>query len=116
MPLTNLFIVGAPKCGTTTLHDLLNSQENIEMSAVKEPHFFSEDLTKKITSNIKRKKSVRFKHGKVQKRHYSYVESIDVYHSLWLRRDQTFYGEGSTSYLYSKEESIKIFKYNQKSL
>jgi len=115
MPLTNLFIVGAPKCGTTTLHDLLNSQENIEMSIVKEPHFFCEDLTRKIPSSQKRKKRVKYKNGEIQKRHFSYIESIEIYRSLWLKPDQTFYGEGSTSYLYSKKAPEEIFKYNPES-
>lgn len=37
----NLFIVGAPRCGTTTLHDVLGQHPDIFMSRVKEPHFLS---------------------------------------------------------------------------
>jgi hypothetical protein len=40
----NLFIVGAPKCGTTALYEYLSQHPNIFMSPVKEPHFFARDL------------------------------------------------------------------------
>jgi hypothetical protein len=37
----NLFIPGAAKSGTSSLHNVLNQHEEIYMSKVKEPHFFS---------------------------------------------------------------------------
>lgn len=37
----NLFIVGAPKCGTTSLHNYLSRHPACYMSPVKEPNFFS---------------------------------------------------------------------------
>ena len=37
----NLFIVGPPRSGTTTLHDWLRQHPDIFMSSIKEPHFFS---------------------------------------------------------------------------
>ncbi len=43
MPLPNLFIIGAPKCGTTSLHRYLDQHPRISMSAVKEPKFFLTD-------------------------------------------------------------------------
>lgn len=42
--IPNFFIVGAPKCGTTALYEYLRPHANIYMSAVKEPHFFADDL------------------------------------------------------------------------
>ena len=41
----NLFIIGAMKSGTTTLHEYLDSHPQIAMSRVKEPGFFVEELT-----------------------------------------------------------------------
>ncbi len=41
--LPNLFIPGAAKCATTSLHDYLGQHPDIFMSTVKEPHFFSDD-------------------------------------------------------------------------
>ena len=37
------FIVGAPRCGTTTLAGFLQQHPEVCFSAVKEPHFFSRD-------------------------------------------------------------------------
>ncbi|MDE3180644.1 MAG: sulfotransferase [Acidobacteriota bacterium] len=40
----NLFIVGAPRCGTTSMWSYLGSHPEIFMSKQKEPHFFCLDL------------------------------------------------------------------------
>jgi hypothetical protein len=40
--LPNFFIIGAPKCGTTSLHGYLAAHPEIHMSPVKEPRFFAE--------------------------------------------------------------------------
>jgi hypothetical protein len=39
--LPTFFVVGAPKAGTTSLHHYLDAHPEIQMSAIKEPHFFS---------------------------------------------------------------------------
>lgn len=36
----NLFIIGAPKCGTTSLYEYLYGHPEIYMSPVKEPFYF----------------------------------------------------------------------------
>lgn len=41
----NLFLAGAPKCGTTSLADWLARHPDIFMPALKEPVFFANDLT-----------------------------------------------------------------------
>jgi len=46
MPLPNLFVIGAPKCGTTSLHRYLDQHPRISMSAVKEPKYFLTDGTR----------------------------------------------------------------------
>ncbi len=43
MALPNFFILGAAKCGTTSLHDLLKDHPEIFLPAAKEPQFFSDD-------------------------------------------------------------------------
>jgi len=45
MMLPNLIIIGAMKCGTTSLHEYLNLHPQICMSRVKEPAFFIEEHT-----------------------------------------------------------------------
>jgi Sulfotransferase domain len=44
-PKPNLFIIGAMKSGTTSLHEYLASHPQIAMSRVKEPGFFVEELS-----------------------------------------------------------------------
>ncbi len=44
--LPNLFVVGAAKCGTSTLHEYLSEHSNIQMSNIKEPHFMLRDYIK----------------------------------------------------------------------
>ncbi len=41
----NFFIIGAPKCGTTSLADLLAQHENVFFCPEKEPRFFSHEET-----------------------------------------------------------------------
>jgi hypothetical protein len=41
MALPNLFIIGAAKAGTTSLHYYLDQHPQVQMSVVKEPNFFS---------------------------------------------------------------------------
>lgn len=48
----NFFIIGAPKCGTTSLANWLNDHERIFFSDIKEPNFYNSDLT--IHSRINR--------------------------------------------------------------
>ena len=50
----NLFIPGAAKSGTSSLHNYLNKHPDIFMSESKEPHFFSH--TTKYSSRIEHKK------------------------------------------------------------
>ena len=43
----NFFIVGAPKCGTTSLHNYLANIPDIYMSSLKEPYYFARNLVLK---------------------------------------------------------------------
>jgi len=43
LEVPNLFVVGAPKCGTTTLYEYLSGHPEILMSKEKEPAFFDKD-------------------------------------------------------------------------
>jgi hypothetical protein len=43
MKRPNLFILGAPKCGTTALATWLSAHPEVFVSPVKEPHYFCED-------------------------------------------------------------------------
>ena len=83
----NLFIVGAPKCGTTTMYHLLARHPDVFMCPVKEPHFFGSDLS-----------------------YYpGYIRDEEEYLSLFAGATQEkFVGEASTWYLFSKRACIEI--------
>jgi len=49
-PLPNLFLVGAPRSGTTTLHNCLARHPEIFMSTPKEPHYFCKDVNAEFES------------------------------------------------------------------
>src|SRR5665213_879648 len=42
--LPSFFIIGAPKAGTTSLYHYLDQHPEIFMSAIKEPHFFADEI------------------------------------------------------------------------
>ena len=87
------FIIGAPKCGTTSLHHYLSTHSQITMSVPKEPHYFSTDI---INGGIRDEEEYLdcFSHGD--------KKTIAI-------------GESSTLYLYSKVAVQKIYDYDKKS-
>lgn len=50
---SRLFIVGAPKCGTTSLASWLSDHPQICMSQIKESHYFSHDLAGRVVKHRK---------------------------------------------------------------
>jgi len=89
----NLFIVGAPKCGTTALRDYLQSHPNVFMSRQKEPQFFASD----VIGNL------------------SELPSFAQYIRLFAKAsdDHKIIGEASTRYLLSKIAIHNIFDFNK---
>ena len=93
MALPNLLIVGAAKCGTTSLHNYLNQHPDIFMCSPKEPHFL---INKEI--------------GK-QRIHKGIIDLKD-YKSLFSEKDHLKYrGESSVMYLSFPELAIKNIKH-----
>src|SRR5688572_22560028 len=87
-------IVGAPRCGTTSLARYLSSHPSICFSTPKEPHFFSRhDLAEA-----------------------SAEEALDLIRSQYLerffpgRQADVVLAEGSVSYLYAPERMLPILK------
>lgn len=80
MKFPNFFLVGAPKCGTTTLANMLSQNPQIFFSGQKEPHFFSTDF------NTEEQLSLR------------------QYQKLFSKADNSHVavGEGSVYYMYSQ--------------
>ncbi len=88
--LPNLFIVGAPKCGTSALFEYLRSHPAVCASAVKEPHHFNRDLRP---------------HGRYANR--------ERYLGLFRPRDrQRYLMEASTLYLRSAVAIPDILEFN----
>jgi hypothetical protein len=89
------FIVGAPRCGTTTLASFLQQHPDVCFSAVKEPHFFSRDEVAALSEDEL----------------YPVVEQ-----EYWQRffghcdGDPKLYAEGSVTYLYVPERMAPILK------
>ncbi len=85
--IPNLFIVGAPKCGTTSMYEYLKSHPDIFMSEEKEPGYFDFDHNR----------SDRFSESE----YFSFFNTTKAY---------KFYGEASPMYLYSEEAPQHISK------
>ena len=95
-----IFIVGAAKTGTTSLHYYLNEHPEILMSSEKEPDYFSD---KEILDQ-------GLYYGK------SRIDSLIKYNNLFLKRDkEKFLGDASVSYLFYPEISERIKEYNPES-
>lgn len=89
------FIVGAPRCGTTTLAGFLQQHPDVCFSIVKEPHFFSHDEVAALPED-------RFEEVVAEEywqRFFGHCEG-----------DPKLYAEGSVTYLYAAERMAPILK------
>lgn len=103
----NLFIVGAAKCGTTSLHYYLSQHPDIFMCPVKETHHFADEI-------IKGNSEVNLKHIKKDRTYHTYhIEDRREYDFLFSDiKNETIIGESSPTYLWSEGAALKIFSYN----
>lgn len=119
--IPNLFISGAAKSGTTYIYDFLNIQKNVHMSPIKEPHFFSKEISKIFfnpTSNKRNNFDIEkyLKANRLQKKHIAYIDNMNHYLQLFRENaGATIVGEASTGYLYSTMASKEIYKFNPNS-
>mgnify|MGYP001404692087 CR=1 FL=1 len=92
----NLFIVGAPKCGTTSMYHYLSQHPDIFMSRQKEINFFGKDFIWKNSD------------GK--------VDSIDNYLNFFKNaNNKKIVGEASATYIYSNSACNEIYDFNPNS-
>ena len=89
------FIVGAPRCGTTTLAGFLQQHPEVCFSAVKEPHFFSRDELGGL-DEIQIERLVAEEYLRRFFGHCSGTEKLRA--------------EGSVTYLYTPERMAPILK------
>jgi hypothetical protein len=87
------FIVGAPRCGTTTLSRYLSRHPEICFSKPKEPHFFA-------------RPSLNLDKASLQSQ---YIEPFFAHHDACRHK---LLGEGSVSYLYSRRAIENILEVN----
>ena len=87
----NLFIVGAPKCGTSAIAEYLGEHPAIFMSEPKEPHFFATDMPG-----------------------HRVIDSMDGYEGIFSNATVRHHvlGEASVFYLYSRTALGNIHAFN----
>lgn len=91
----NFFVVGAPKCGTTSMYQYLRQHPEVFVSEVKEPYFFGSDL------------------GLAP---YWGIRNETDYLALFVDAgDAKRVGEASVWYLYSKTAAREIKEFNPSS-
>lgn len=86
----DFFIVGAQRCGTTSLYESLRVHPQIRMSAHKEPHYFSQDRVRLDADQV--------------------VRSEAAYLDLFAgATDGQLCGEASPSYLWHPDAAERIY-------
>ena len=93
----NLFIVGAPKAGTTSLHEYLRGHPDVFMSALKEPQYFAPDVYQSARS--------KFRYGRDEERYLNLFEGA---------HEQKRVGESSTHYMSSPMAPKLIVEFEPK--
>ena len=89
MKTPNFYIVGAPKCGTTSLYEWLRQHPDVFMPEKKEPKWFCHDLREASKEN--------------GSEHLFSVWNEEGYRNLFAdTQDEKAVGETSTYYLYSQ--------------
>lgn len=88
----NLFVIGAAKAGTTSLHQILDGHPDIVMSKLKEPHYYAS-----------------FRPGATTRHMTTVVRSRAKYLGLFPGMTRaTFAGESSPSYLHDPHAAQRI--------
>ena len=93
MKKPNLFILGAPKCGTTSMAYYLSQHPEIFVSSYKEPHYFNFDSGHRFTFT--------------EEQYLAYFRNATDFKKYLV--------DASVFYLYSKVAAEEILKYNPES-
>jgi hypothetical protein len=92
----DFFIVGAPKCGTTSLHKTLRTHPQIYMPELKEPRFLASDMRPRA----------EYADGP---REVGYPKTLEEYLGLFAAAaPEQQVGEATTTYLWSSTAAEKI--------
>lgn len=85
----DFFLVGAPKCGTTSMCHYLDQHPEIFISSPKEPFFFGSDL-----------------------KGFRQFKDRESYLSLFQKGQNLLCGEGTTWYFFSEKAAQEIYSFN----
>lgn len=97
MVLPNFLLIGAAKCGTTSLAHYLDQHPEIFMSPEKEPRFFAEEFHTKFANGPVRKGSIRP------------IMTLSEYELLFQDvTTEKAIGEASTEYIFFEETPKRI--------
>ncbi|RBI66254.1 hypothetical protein DQ400_14480 [Vreelandella sulfidaeris] len=80
----DFMIIGAQKCGTTTLFDILNSHPSVNGCRPKEPHFFSSSK--------------------------NWKNELQKYHNHFSKEEDMLHLEASTTYTFYPLRNLRIWK------
>jgi hypothetical protein len=101
----DFFVVGAARCGTTSLYNYLNQHPEIFLPNIKELNHFSEVESKEL-SDYKKPKKDREYHTKI-------IKSYEIYKGLYKNaRENQLKGDISPSYLSNTTTAQRIFNHN----
>ena len=111
----NFFIVGAAKGGTTTVFDRLNSRDDVYLSPLKEPNYYSTDIdtgafSTEFRANTNLDLTSYFSQDPLPVKQIGFIRDFTLYDRLFATAPETakLIGECSTSYLYSTVAAEKI--------
>jgi hypothetical protein len=113
----NFFIVGAPKAGTTSLHAYLDQHDQIYMSPLKEPYFFSTEVRAENFTDEERPRIERdlhalqeYLHGDMSEPRFGgLVSEWNDYLKLFHRASgEIAVGESTPHYLWSESAPRNI--------
>lgn len=103
--MPNLFIVGAAKCATTTMYEMLARTPDVTMCRRKEPSHFSTDF--EALPEFRRSQSLI---RKIDNQHW--VTDRQEYLSNFPQTGTRWLGEASTTYLPSRTAAANICAFN----
>jgi len=101
----DFFVVGAARCGTTSLYNYLNQHPQIYLPNIKELNYFSNVESKDY--------SVYKKPYKNEHYHTKIIKSYDIYKGLFeSANDNQVKGDISPSYFWDMQTAQRIFEHN----
>ena len=111
----NFFLIGAPKAGTTLVHDRLSRHPQVYLSPLKEPNHYSTDIDPEkfsaaFRANTNLDTSAYLSNRPLATRQVGFVQEAGQYAELFDGAGQGHIavGECSTSYLWSKDAAVRV--------